>query len=411
MGCFTGYPAIGVYPRARGGTIKKSLVPGVYLGLSPRTRGNQAGQRTTLAAVGSIPAHAGEPIPPPPSACTPRVYPRARGGTSSGKFSNSSSDGLSPRTRGNQRPTPHRVWHRGSIPAHAGEPERHGGGGLCRRVYPRARGGTDDILYSDQRDIGLSPRTRGNQSVDRPAVAVSGSIPAHAGEPDTALNESVPGMVYPRARGGTLVGEQSVSTIRGLSPRTRGNPGKGTPRGTVAGSIPAHAGEPAPAGRSCGENWVYPRARGGTILMMSAGWTRNGLSPRTRGNQVSSDTHGRNTGSIPAHAGEPKWGPHRREASRVYPRARGGTVDEIIEQSFPEGLSPRTRGNLSGGAQAVFCRGSIPAHAGEPRDTTGIPFAGRVYPRARGGTLRLQLDVGNIEGLSPRTRGNRGSTR
>ena len=72
------------------------------------------------------------------------------------------------------------------------------------------------------------------------------SIPAHAGEP---LDEAVAagaGKVYPRPRGGTLHVHRENGDGRGLSPPTRGNRREFAFLVFVRGSIPAHAGEPAP---------------------------------------------------------------------------------------------------------------------------------------------------------------------
>ena len=54
-------------------------------------------------------------------------------------------------------------------------------------------------------------------------IGINGSIPAHAGEPDRkAAGFARPG-VYPRPRGGTGVDWLRRAYGRGLSPPTRGN--------------------------------------------------------------------------------------------------------------------------------------------------------------------------------------------
>ena len=50
------------------------------------------------------------------------------------------------------------------------------------------------------------------------------------------------------------------------------------------------------------------------------------------------------------------------------------------------GLSPRVRGNPPRGGIGVRNSGSIPACAGEPWPTLPEPVIGRVYPRVCGGT-------------------------
>ena len=50
---------------------------------------------------------------------------------------------------------------------------------------------------------GLSPPTRGNRRSCSRQPPRGGSIPAHAGEPETDADIIIPGEVYPRPRGGT----------------------------------------------------------------------------------------------------------------------------------------------------------------------------------------------------------------
>src|SRR5690606_27056116 len=172
----------------------------------------------------------------------------------------------------------------GSIPAHAGEPSCVDNSSTPARVYPRARGGTstgDDDLNSNE---GLSPRTRGNRIGRRRIVRAAGSIPAHAGEPTEGSTTRQESGVYPRARGGTPADQHGIGRDRGLSPRTRGNLRAGLARPARVGSIPAHAGEPTcslSGSLRCG---VYPRARGGTPREPDLRTYDVGLSPRTRGN-------------------------------------------------------------------------------------------------------------------------------
>ena len=193
----------------------------------------------------------------------------------------------------------------GSIPAHAGEPLT--GWPLIRqfRVYPRACGGTRQQVFHERAVPGLFPRMRGNRFRHaRPAVHF-GSIPAHAGEPPRPPLRRVHSRVYPRACGGTT--------------------SAGCPVKSAAGSIPAHAGEPATCRTPRPWRWVYPRACGGTFQTCGLIAIPAGLSPRMRGNLHHDHADRQHCGSIPAHAGEPRW--------RRLPAMQG------------MGLSPRMRGN------------------------------------------------------------------
>ena len=131
---------------------------------------------------------------------------------------------------------------------------------------------------------------------------------------------------------------------------------------------------------------VYPRAGGGTRTVPFFAVSIQGLSPRRRGNHIGSPERHRQFGSIPAQAGEPR-GPGRSGARRwVYPRAGGGTQSAPRPHCQIQGLSPRRRGNRSARYWRLCRAGSIPAQAGEPTQC-GIGCARKwVYPRAGGGT-------------------------
>ena len=193
--------------------------------------------------------------------------------------------------------------------------------------------------------------------------------------------------VYPRVCGGTTLSRKAFTTTRGLSPRVRGNPEGILVAGNALRSIPACAGEPAPAGLCRCGCAVYPRVCGGTGATEDEVLTALGLSPRVRGNQRQDDIILKRSRSIPACAGEPS--PTRYQVARppVYPRVCGGTAAVAKITSASCGLSPRVRGNHHDCRPVWFVTGSIPACAGEPPHALGQALAAGVYPRVCGGTL------------------------
>ena len=213
---------------------------------------------------------------------------------------------------------------------------------------------------------GLSPRTRGNLAVAGDEGGHQGSIPANAGEPATSTAASCATRVYPRERGGTGVRTPRRRATKGLSPRTRGNLADPRMFDTLAGSIPANAGEPPRRARRLLTPRVYPRERGGTWTPANAAAVAAGLSPRTRGNRRRDGRAGQRLGSIPANAGEPARPSASSRQCGVYPRERGGTCANAPTTTRSRGLSPRTRGNRSDGEEGRASRRSIPANAGEP---------------------------------------------
>ena len=248
--------------------------------------------------------------------------------------------------RGNRRCLRPMTACRGSIPAHAGEPHRSPSLAARFRVYPRACGGTQFLIARLEPVQGLSPRMRGNPEHRNAGRLPLGSIPAHAGEPHRPRIGQRVVRVYPRACGGTKPWIASTSHAAGLSPRMRGNLFRRAGIPQIAGSIPAHAGEPFSFFIFLTPLKVYPRACGGTVSGQLFGIDDQGLSPRMRGNRVRASGSGQRSGSIPAHAGEPRVHLRLREEAGVYPRACGGTLFLLDDDHGIKGLSPRMRGNL-----------------------------------------------------------------
>ena len=395
-----------VYPRPRGGTLCLSLKRVRLLGLSPPTRGNHRVEQPRPSPARSIPAHAGEPVSTSVDGRATRVYPRPRGGTAILGRDEVAAEGLSPPTRGNRVVEEGTSLMRRSIPAHAGEPASDEAGRAKRPVYPRPRGGTPRPSLRPPLSAGLSPPTRGNQTLGTFNDFAARSIPAHAGEPISALMALKEEEVYPRPRGGTVPYGVSPPSSPGLSPPTRGN--RLVWRGDRGRwrSIPAHAGEPSPQTAQAHPVSVYPRPRGGTELTSLYGALTSGLSPPTRGNRLRRPTQRHRRRSIPAHAGEPYRADDSRADDEVYPRPRGGTDMLAVNPIRVTGLSPPTRGNPAPKATPTRLSRSIPAHAGEPEMSALVAPRRGVYPRPRGGTRGSDNTTPALRGLSPPTRGN-----
>ena len=353
-----------------GGTAPQRQRPACQQGLSPRVRGNRRAPAPRWPPPGSIPACAGEPRRSASGRPASRVYPRVCGGTleclpwarCAGVYPRvcggtvllaivvASSQGLSPRVRGNRERQCVRAVRHGSIPACAGEPSPPPVFADLREVYPRVCGGTVE---------------------SRGWCGAAGSIPACAGEPYSARSSASQRRVYPRVCGGTLLRPGNELAAPGLSPRVRGNRIVRRSYAPVAGSIPACAGEPrnATLPRTCPR--VYPRVCGGTLRRRQHGGAGSGLSPRVRGNLSGAGPALPRAGSIPACAGEPQPPPNPAGATGVYPRVCGGTWGGYTGRAGETGLSPRVRGNLRHRRAQVIPCGSIPACAGEPDSLSG----------------------------------------
>ncbi len=253
---------------------------------------------------------------------------------------------------------------------------------------------------------GLSPRVRGNHPGLDAGLPGAGSIPACAGEPCLCRHRRHRFEVYPRVCGGTSPAGRDVVTREGLSPRVRGNLGRWLSTRTTTRSIPACAGEPRTAPIPHPVRKVYPRVCGGTPSASPSNFGILGLSPRVRGNQTQAAAERERAGSIPACAGEPSARGRMSLRWRVYPRVCGGTKVDRGDLRSAVGLSPRVRGNH--GERRIRARlvGSIPACAGEPVALSEWEYWTEVYPRVCGGTDFGVGDTWTTIGLSPRVRGN-----
>ena len=192
------------------------------------------------------------------------------------------------------------------------------------------------------------------------------SIPAWAGQPRGGfLHDHLPA-VYPRVGGATRTIAGAKKAPEGLSPRGRGNPGGTGAGGSVAGSIPAWAGQPP--GRLCPGCTVpvYPRVGGATADSTSGLHLSHGLSPRGRGNPRHERQLRDKGGSIPAWAGQPEFYRDNNWQDTVYPRVGGATSDDLGTERIVGGLSPRGRGNPLSGCKSRPPARSIPAWAGQP---------------------------------------------
>ena len=212
-----------VYPCECGGTSDEKTDMSPYPGLSPRVRGNLKRDFRPRLWVRSISASAGEPSANRIQPLSLPVYPRECGGTSPAGTVGNVIVGLSPRVRGNRGPPAGHRAVAGSVPASAGEPVPPPKPQLMPTVYPRECGGTPGAVPPGEKVRGLSPRVRGNLLMVCLQWRVEGSIPASAGEPFLSFCLSAVAPVYPRECGGTSQAAFDGGRRIGLSPRVRGN--------------------------------------------------------------------------------------------------------------------------------------------------------------------------------------------
>ena len=191
-------------------------------------------------------------------------------------------------------------------------------------------------------------------------------IPACAGKPPPGGSASRRGRVDPRVCGETTAVGQSSVTLKGRSPRVRGNPARTTHGRPTTGSIPACAGKPSEYDLVSEYERVDPRVCGETGAPRSGRSPPAGRSPRVRGNRARPVARGGPLWSIPACAGKPMSTATRMPPKRVDPRVCGETTPTHACGGSIEGRSPRVRGNHASDLGRDPRRGSIPACAGKP---------------------------------------------
>ena len=150
------------------------------------------------------------------------VYPRVGGGNYRSVDANAKPMGLSPRGRGKLHPVKRMPNGMRSIPAWAGETMRSRTPTPRCAVYPRVGGGNISSSGITRRFIGLSPRGRGKLKGGGEYEAWEGSIPAWAGETQRHRRPRRCARVYPRVGGGNYGGGALQVAANGLSPRGRG---------------------------------------------------------------------------------------------------------------------------------------------------------------------------------------------
>ena len=112
------------------------------------------------------------------------------------------------------------------------------------------------------------------------------------------------GRVDPRVRGGDAYQQIKVPYSRGRSPRTRGRLFSEPLSRRALRSIPAYAGETESACRRLRRGQVDPRVRGGDQAVRKLASDGGGRSPRTRGRHLARMLEVAQSRSIPAYAGE-----------------------------------------------------------------------------------------------------------
>ena len=397
-----------VHPRVCGGACTYSYPLTAFLGPSPRVRGSHSDRSGRRPDSGSIPACAGEPALGSRRIPLFRVHPRVCGGAAAVVSPRVDRTGPSPRVRGSRDQGGGVAVGLGSIPACAGEPHPPLVSSASLQVHPRVCGGASCCQATGVSRLGPSPRVRGSRAAKRETDHDDGSIPACAGEPSRSQTRTSVGKVHPRVCGGAGGNTAGSVSLQGPSPRVRGSRS-----GTNTADVP--------------QTGPSPRVRGSLPAPSSSEDVPVGSIPACAGEPPALERRRvRPAGSIPACAGEPSaCGPSPVESATVKgpsPRVRGSRSRTSSHATMVPGPSPRVRGSpvspsrlvhprVCGGASMAGAnsmeRRSIPACAGEPRESVErVAARWGPSPRVRGSPVLLRRGRSPAPGPSPRVRGS-----
>ena len=191
----------------------------------------------------------------------------------------------------------------GIIPAYAGN--TRGTRRACRWPWdhPRVCG---EHQYGERitvRKRGSSPRMRGTPAIDIVAQVFLGIIPAYAGNTQTHSLENMADWDHPRVCGEHLVGQAFFGLLQGSSPRMRGTLGFFENPSRQTGIIPAYAGNTGCLIAPVRRRWDHPRVCGEHPTCFSRSSKVLGSSPRMRGTHPNRTAYHVRRGIIPAYAG------------------------------------------------------------------------------------------------------------
>ena len=170
--------------------------------------------------------------------------------------------GSSPLARGTLQQACHSGGADGLIPARAGNTTLCWTGRVQKWAHPRSRGEHVFCLFAEDAGLGSSPLARGTPSPSQPQPALSGLIPARAGNTQHETADCDSARAHPRSRGEHPTTSRLKTPHPGSSPLARGTPSAIFERLWCAGLIPARAGNTAGLFPKDAFYRAHPRSRG-----------------------------------------------------------------------------------------------------------------------------------------------------
>ncbi len=189
------------HPRVCGEHPWRGLSRFLVLGSSPRVRGTLCAAMISSCITGIIPACAGNTQITLLPGRSPRDHPRVCGEHLPSFLLPSFIAGSSPRVRGTLAFVPLAVFHRGIIPACAGNTRWCPGRSADDGDHPRVCGEHFGVLCATCVGAGSSPRVRGTRALLTHDLPLSGIIPACAGNTNPTCQPRAHPQDHPRVCG------------------------------------------------------------------------------------------------------------------------------------------------------------------------------------------------------------------
>ena len=152
---------------------------------------------------------------------------------------------------------------------------------------------------------------------------------------------------------------------------------------------------------------AHPRVCGENLDPYAPETWWQGSSPRVRGKQPRWRERTMKAGLIPACAGKTRVGRPNMECLRAHPRVCGENGCWRRAWRLVVGSSPRVRGKLYDGINALSKRRLIPACAGKTNGPNRKPVQRAAHPRVCGENGMPKIRAICVVGSSPRVRGKR----
>ena len=230
--------------------------------------------------------------------------------------------------------------------------------------HPRICGEHLRGLHACMSEQGSSPHMRGTLLAHGVECAITGIIPAYAGNTFIPRSINIFSQDHPRICGEHIAKNLTTGEVKGSSPHMRGTRIRPPEYARTLGIIPAYAGNTWTPSISPALPWDHPRICGEHSRGLRRMTVARGSSPHMRGTLHKRDYRFPRWRIIPAYAGNTSALSPSGNRYRDHPRICGEHCRNVVALSTSMGSSPHMRGTLSGFHRPFPVGGIIPAYAG-----------------------------------------------